>query len=121
MASTKRKYRGGGASQTGATKRQRGGSSGSSDDGVIIKSLDLIEDTVTIVNRGSDEVSLGGWKLLSRTGTQVSCCSCVGVPECLFRAAFSAPHHPCGHGVTAPYHQHACSTACAGGARGAPT
>lgn len=110
MASTKRKYRGGGASQRGATKRQRGGSGDSSDDGVIIKTLDLIEDTVTIVNRGSEQVSLAGWKLLSRTGTQVCarclpCTASVGVPACDLRfRVVAALWAPTCHACACPRH-----------------
>lgn len=39
--------------------------------GVVLESLDLEADTITLRNTGATAVSLKGWKLVSKTGSQV--------------------------------------------------
>lgn len=39
---------------------------------VVITALDLVADNVVITNKGTGTTSLKGWKLISKTGDQVS-------------------------------------------------
>ena len=50
---------------------------GAASAGVVLESLDLEADTITLRNKGAGVASLKGWKLVSKTGDQVRRRVCV--------------------------------------------